>query len=156
MPVDAALTLSAPKRIHIIGIGGAGMSGLAQVLHAMGHRVTGSDLTASAVTRRLEALGITVAIGHDAANLGLVDLVTASPAVGPDNPELMANIVDNSGVKFYFTHQLREHDLGILSLGAGDSFLSLQIPPHSEKTIYTSICVPECTEVTKIPFLGSK
>ncbi len=90
MPVDAALTLSAPKRIHIIGIGGAGMSGLAQVLHAMGHRVTGSDLTASAVTRRLEALGITVAIGHDAANLGLVDLVTASPAVGPDNPELMA------------------------------------------------------------------
>ncbi len=90
MPVDAALTLSAPKRIHIIGIGGAGMSGLAQVLHAMGHQVAGSDLTASAVTRRLQALGIEVAIGHDAANVGAVDLITASPAVGPDNPELVA------------------------------------------------------------------
>ncbi len=90
MPVDNVLDLSALRRIHILGIGGAGMSGLAQVLHTMGHRVSGSDLVESSVTERLRGLGMSVSIGHHASNLGDVDLVTASPAVSADNAELLA------------------------------------------------------------------
>jgi UDP-N-acetylmuramate--alanine ligase len=79
---------STPRRIHIVGVGGAGMSGVAVVLAAMGHRVTGSDQRASPVTDRLAAHGIGVAIGHRAENLGDAEVVTASPAVAGDNPEL--------------------------------------------------------------------
>lgn len=89
MSVDAALDLNAHRRIHIIGIGGAGMSGLALVLHAMGHQVSGSDLVETATTRRVSEQGIAVVIGHHSDNLGTVDLVTASPAVDQDNPELL-------------------------------------------------------------------
>ena len=71
------------------GIGGAGMSAIATVLQAMGHQVSGSDLRESAVTERLRALGVEVAIGHAAANVGDADLVTRSTAVGPDNPEVV-------------------------------------------------------------------
>ena len=95
MPADAApgpraaLDLSTPRRVHVVGVGGAGMSAIASVLAAMGHRVTGSDLRASAVTERLAAQGIVVALGHRAENLGDADAVTFSPAVGPGNPELV-------------------------------------------------------------------
>jgi UDP-N-acetylmuramate--alanine ligase len=65
------------------------MSAIATVLHAMGHRVSGSDLRESGVTERLRALGVEVAIGHDAANVGDADLLTRSTAVGPDNPEVV-------------------------------------------------------------------
>jgi UDP-N-acetylmuramate--alanine ligase len=65
------------------------MSAIASVLAAMGHRVTGSDLKASPVVDRLAAQGIAVAIGHRAGQVGEVDVVTFSPAVGPDNPELV-------------------------------------------------------------------
>ncbi len=77
------------RTVHVIGIGGAGMSAIATVLHAMGHTVTGSDLRASAVTERLTRAGVPVTIGHRADNLGPADLVTASPAVSDDNPELV-------------------------------------------------------------------
>ena len=56
----------AVKHIHFVGIGGAGMSGIAEILHNLGYRVSGSDQHASATTRRLAKLGIRVAIGHDA------------------------------------------------------------------------------------------
>jgi UDP-N-acetylmuramate--alanine ligase len=75
--------------VHIVGIGGAGMSAIATVLRAMGHEVTGSDLRESGVTERLRSLGIAVAIGHDAANVGDADLVTLSTAIQVDNPEVM-------------------------------------------------------------------
>ena len=75
--------------IHIVGVGGAGMSAIATVLHAMGHRVSGSDLRASGVTERLRSLGIEVAIGHEAAHVADADLLTRSTAVGPDNPEVV-------------------------------------------------------------------
>ncbi len=78
-----------PAAVHIVGIGGAGMSAIATVLHAMGHEVTGSDLKASAVTDRLRRAGIGVAIGHRTANLGAADLVTVSSAVPPTNPEVI-------------------------------------------------------------------
>jgi UDP-N-acetylmuramate--alanine ligase len=84
------LDLSAPRRIHIVGIGGAGMSAIALVLSAMGHTVTGSDLKDSPVAERLRSHGITVAVGHRAENVGPVDAVTSSPAVAPTNPELLA------------------------------------------------------------------
>ncbi len=78
------------KRVHFVGIGGAGMSGIAEVLATQGFRVSGSDLAASAVTRRLASLGITIAIGHDARHVAGVDAVVVSTAVAHDNPEVQA------------------------------------------------------------------
>jgi UDP-N-acetylmuramate--alanine ligase len=76
------------KRVHFVGIGGAGMSGIAEVLATQGYQVSGSDVTASAATRRLAGLGIPVAIGHDAAHVAGVDAVVVSTAVAADNVEL--------------------------------------------------------------------
>jgi UDP-N-acetylmuramate--alanine ligase len=75
--------------VHVVGIGGAGMSAIATVLHAMGHVVTGSDLKASGVTERLQRAGVGVAIGHAAANVGSADLVTVSSAIPETNPEVV-------------------------------------------------------------------
>jgi UDP-N-acetylmuramate--alanine ligase len=77
------------RTVHVVGIGGAGMSAIATALHAMGHTVTGSDLKESAVTDRLSGLGIPVAIGHRGANLGQAQLVTVSSAIGESNPEVL-------------------------------------------------------------------
>ena len=73
----------------MIGIGGVGMSGLAAVLAEKGCRVSGSDLKLSPTTDRLRSLGVEVVQGHDAANVGDADVVVASAAVPPDNPELV-------------------------------------------------------------------
>jgi len=78
------------KRVHFVGIGGAGMSGIAEVLVTQGYAVSGSDLADSAVTRRLARLGATVAVGHAAANVTGADAVVVSTAVAPDNPEVVA------------------------------------------------------------------
>jgi UDP-N-acetylmuramate--alanine ligase len=78
-----------PRHIHVVGIGGAGMSAIASVLATMGHRVSGSDLRSSPVTERLVAAGIPVAIGHRAENVVGAEVVTSSPAVAADNPELV-------------------------------------------------------------------
>ena len=78
------------RRVHFIGIGGAGMSGIAEVLKNLGYAVSGSDLSASRTTDRLAALGITVAIGHAAANIRGADVVVVSSAVGADNAEVSA------------------------------------------------------------------
>ncbi|HLA33254.1 MAG TPA: UDP-N-acetylmuramate--L-alanine ligase [Rhodocyclaceae bacterium] len=77
------------KRVHFVGIGGAGMSGIAEVLANQGFEVSGSDLHESAATRRLAALGIRVAIGHAAQNAAHADAVVVSTAVREDNPEVM-------------------------------------------------------------------
>jgi UDP-N-acetylmuramate--alanine ligase len=84
----AAPDLSAPRRVHLLGVGGAGMSGLARLLLAGGHTVTGSDRQESAALAALRALGADVWAGHDAARLGTPDLVAASTAIRADNPEL--------------------------------------------------------------------
>ena len=78
------------KRVHFVGIGGAGMSGIAEVLATQGYRVSGSDLAATAVTRRLAGLGVDVAVGHAAANVANADAVVTSTAVAADNPEVVA------------------------------------------------------------------
>src|SRR6185312_8540301 len=78
------------RRVHFIGIGGAGMSGIAEVLHTLGYDVSGSDRAASPVTERLAGMGVDVAIGHAAAHVANVDAVVVSSAIGADNPELVA------------------------------------------------------------------
>lgn len=75
---------------HLVGIGGAGMSGIARVLLQRGHRVSGSDLRDGRVVAELRALGASIAIGHDAANLPEAGTVVVSAAVHGDNPELTA------------------------------------------------------------------
>jgi UDP-N-acetylmuramate--alanine ligase len=77
-------------QVHFVGIGGIGMSGIAEVLLNLGYRVSGSDLKASEVTRRLETLGAAVAVGHREENLVAADVVVTSSAVGKDNPEVVA------------------------------------------------------------------
>jgi len=77
------------QRVHFIGIGGIGMSGIAEVLLTMGYAVSGSDLRTSAVTERLQGLGATIYVGHAAKNAAGCDVVVTSTAVAKDNPEVL-------------------------------------------------------------------
>ncbi|MDF7675010.1 UDP-N-acetylmuramate--L-alanine ligase [Acetobacteraceae bacterium ESL0709] len=76
--------------LHFVGIGGIGMSGIAEVLHMLGYKVQGSDLSENSNVQRLRKIGITIHIGHDAANLGDAQVVVISTAVKRDNPEVVA------------------------------------------------------------------
>ncbi len=76
------------SRIHLVGIGGVGMGGIAEVLVNLGYQVQGSDLKESAITRRLRALGAKIHIGHRAENIGEADVVVVSSAIDPKNPEI--------------------------------------------------------------------
>jgi len=78
------------KRVHFIGIGGAGMSGIAEVLLTQGYQVSGSDLAVNPATRRLADLGARVAVGHAPDNIASADVVVVSTAVTADNPEVIA------------------------------------------------------------------
>ena len=78
------------KRVHFVGIGGAGMSGIAEVLATQGYRISGSDVAASAVTARLKRLGVEIRTGHSAENISGADAVVVSTAVADDNPEIAA------------------------------------------------------------------
>jgi UDP-N-acetylmuramate--alanine ligase len=79
----------AVKHIHFIGLGGSGMSGIAEVLHNLGYVISGSDLADSATLRRLASLGIRTFVGHATSNLTSVDAVVTSTAVKADNPEVI-------------------------------------------------------------------
>jgi len=79
-----------PKRVHLVGAGGVHMSAIGQILLQRGHEVTGSDLSPSEYTRRLERLGATIWEGHRADNVGRAELVVTTAAAQPDNPELVA------------------------------------------------------------------
>lgn len=78
------------RHIHFVGIGGSGMSGIAEVLLNQGYVISGSDLGESAATRRLAALGARISLGHDAAHIDGADAIVTSTAVKPDNPEVVA------------------------------------------------------------------
>ncbi|WP_313167749.1 Mur ligase domain-containing protein, partial [Massilia oculi] len=78
------------KNIHFVGIGGSGMSGIAEVLHNLGYQVSGSDLGSNAATQRLAGLGVTVHLGHQAENVIGADVVVTSTAVNEANPEVVA------------------------------------------------------------------
>lgn len=90
MPVGHDHTMGRVRHIHFIGIGGAGMGGIAEVLHNLGYTVTGSDLCANAMTRHLQQLGVTVLQGHAPEHIAGSDVVVVTSAVQEDNPELMA------------------------------------------------------------------
>ncbi len=77
------------KRIHFVGIGGIGMSGIAEVLLNLGYTISGSDLSQSDLTQRLASLGARIYTGHHASNLGDTDVVVTSTAVKTDNPEVL-------------------------------------------------------------------
>jgi len=78
------------RRVHFVGIAGAGMSGIAEVMHNLGYQVSGSDLRENAVTCRLGKLGIEVYCGHSEDNVSACDVVVVSTAIDHDNPELLA------------------------------------------------------------------
>ncbi|MCZ8253554.1 MAG: UDP-N-acetylmuramate--L-alanine ligase [Hylemonella sp.] len=78
------------KHIHFVGVGGAGMSGIAEVLHNLGYTISGSDLSDSATLKRLAALGIRTRVGHAGEHIAGADAVVTSTAVKPDNPEVLA------------------------------------------------------------------
>ncbi|MDM0000195.1 UDP-N-acetylmuramate--L-alanine ligase [Variovorax sp. J22P240] len=78
------------RHIHFVGVGGSGMSGIAEVLLNLGYKISGSDLSDSATLRRLAGLGITTCVGHDATNIAGADAVVTSTAVQADNPEVVA------------------------------------------------------------------
>lgn len=78
------------QHIHFVGIGGSGMSGIAEVLHNLNYKVSGSDLADSVVTKRLASLGIDIHIGHDAHNIDGADAIVTSTAVTSHNPEVLA------------------------------------------------------------------
>ena len=80
----------AVKHIHFVGVGGAGMSGIAEILHNLGYVVSGSDQSDSATTRRLASLGIRIHTGHNADNIVGAEAVVTSTAVKGDNPEVIA------------------------------------------------------------------
>jgi UDP-N-acetylmuramate--alanine ligase len=90
IPTLAVPDLSTVKVVHLVGIGGAGMSGIARLLLSRGVRVSGSDLKWSPGIRQLEAAGAAVTIGHSAATLGRSDAVVVSTAIPLDNPEVVA------------------------------------------------------------------
>ena len=83
----------AVRHIHFIGIGGAGMSGIAEVLHNLGYTISGSDLSASATLQRLASLGIQTFVGHDAAHVARADVVVTSTAVLANNPEVQSAVM---------------------------------------------------------------
>ena len=80
----------AVKHIHFVGVGGAGMSGIAEILHNLGYVVSGSDQIDSSTSRRLARLGVRVFVGHDAAHIAGAEAVVTSTAVKGDNPEVIA------------------------------------------------------------------
>lgn len=82
--------LNEPRVFHFVGVGGIGMAALAELLHARGHTVSGTDVVASATFLRLGELGLRVSIGHDANEIEGVDVVVRSSAIAEDNPEIRA------------------------------------------------------------------
>jgi len=77
------------KKLHFVGIGGAGMSGIGEILHNLGYTITGSDSTPSEVTEYLESIGVHILGGHGADNVAEADVVVISSAISPDNPEVV-------------------------------------------------------------------
>jgi UDP-N-acetylmuramate--alanine ligase len=90
MPELKKTSMGRVRHVHFVGIGGAGMCGIAEILHNLGYEISGSDLKSSNVTRHLQKLGITVRLGHAAEQVNGSDVIVVSSAVSQDNPELNA------------------------------------------------------------------
>lgn len=87
---EGRLGMGRIRRIHFVGIGGIGMSGIAEVLLNLGYEISGSDIQQNAVTQRLQSLGASIVIGHEASNIKGCDVVVTSSAVNKSNPEVAA------------------------------------------------------------------
>jgi UDP-N-acetylmuramate--alanine ligase len=90
MPEMKDSTMGRTRHIHFVGIGGAGMSGIAEILHNLGYKVSGSDMKSGVATERLQKIGIDVRQGHAADQVSGSDVVVVSSAVASDNPEVLA------------------------------------------------------------------
>ena len=88
--MSASEMLGSARHVHFVGIGGIGMSGIAEVLINLGFEVSGSDMEKSPITDHLASLGAAISIGHDAENVGGADIVVVSSAISKDNPEVRA------------------------------------------------------------------
>ena len=121
--------LGKTRRVHFIGVGGIGMSGIAELLANLGYAVSGSDAKKSSVTDRLEALGVEVAAGHAAANVGEADVVVYSSAVRPDNPEVVEARARRIPVipRAEMLAELMRLRFGICVAGAGHDVERLQV-----------------------------
>jgi UDP-N-acetylmuramate--alanine ligase len=96
LPLPTAASRSHPwmgrvRRVHLVGVGGVGMGGIAEVLHNLGYQVSGSDLRSGAMTNHLASLGVRIVIGHAADNVRDADVVVTSTAIAEDNPEIEAS-----------------------------------------------------------------
>lgn len=89
MPDTNTHAMRRVKHIHFVGIGGAGMGGIAEVLKNLGYEVSGSDIKQNAITARLESLGVTVFMGHSADNIGDTDVVVVTSAIDETNEEIV-------------------------------------------------------------------
>ncbi len=87
-----AIDLGRPRRIHVVGVGGSGMSAIAEILAGTGHQVSGSDLTASVPLQRLVDRGLVMHVGHDARHIADAEIVAVSTAIPPTNPEVVAAV----------------------------------------------------------------
>lgn len=94
-PAVRPIDLSRPRHIHLVGIGGAGMSAIATVLATLGHRVTGTDQNDSEAMHRLQAANIEAVVGHDAARLAGAEIVARSTAIPDRNPEIASAVADD-------------------------------------------------------------
>ncbi|MFN2606490.1 MAG: UDP-N-acetylmuramate--L-alanine ligase [Acidimicrobiales bacterium] len=90
VPAPGRVDLDRPRRLHLVGIGGSGLSSMAEVLIGMGHRVSGSDVADSPVLDRLRGLGVAVTVGHDTGAAVGAEVVTVSTAIPADDPEVAA------------------------------------------------------------------
>lgn len=90
MPELMGHAMGRVRHIHFVGIGGAGMSGIAEVMHNLGYEVSGSDMKSSGTVAHLQELGIKVQTGHSASHMDKTDVVVVSSAIAKDNPELLA------------------------------------------------------------------
>ena len=130
-----------PETIHLVGIGGIGLSAIARVLFAWGHRVQGSDLRESDITRGLNELGIPTFVGQRAEQIAGVDLVVMSSAVPEDNPELVA--ARAAGIPIIKRHQL----LGEMLKGK----ISIAVAGTHGKTTTSAMCATVLEHLGKSP-----
>ena len=112
-------TMRHVRHIHFVGIGGAGMCGIAEVMANLGYTVTGSDIVPSPVTRRLESLGIAVSTQHRASNVEDADVVVTSSAIADDNPEVVGAHASHKPVvpRAEMLGELMRHRYGIAVAG---------------------------------------
>ena len=115
---DIDKLLETVKRIHFIGIGGAGMCPLAEILHSKGYQLSGSDNNETDTLQRIRNLGIPVVLGQKAENIGDAEMVVFTAALLPDNPELVAAKekgipVVNYGVAIAMMHGILKRSLEI-------------------------------------------